>query len=92
MAFDHGNYKWDKKQQEKKFCSIKHQHIPYACLGDRKHYSKASWCQDRKHNISNTARRGYKRTANKHTRQLLYNDMMNELIYINENSNTTSTA
>lgn len=55
-----------------------HKHIPYSSM-DRKHWSKTQWCGDRKQNISSTARKRYISTANKHTRQLLKNEMKKEL-------------
>jgi len=70
---DHGNYDYSHRHEYGP-----NKQIPYSSL-DRKHYSKTRWCGDRKQNTSSRARRRYISTANKHTRQLLRQEMIKEL-------------
>jgi len=70
---DKGNWDYDHREEFRT-----KGHVPYSML-DRSHTSSSKWAQDRRQHSSSEARRRYKSSANKHTRQYL-NKRMEEAI------------
>ena len=71
---DHGN--WDYDHPNGKYRKTKH--IPYS-MYDRSATHRTHWASDRHQHNSSFMRRRYISSANKHTRQLLKLEMMEEL-------------
>jgi hypothetical protein len=73
--FDKGNWDFDHNKSYRKTRKI----IAYGSLKDRKNFPSCLWAFDRKQHNSSTARKIYLRSCNKHTRQLLKEEVKKEV-------------